>query len=147
MLRKSDFKNVHNVIEYMLKNIQYTYSGETRCMGRDVSPEEMRKHEVVDSAIYQLVIFILEDDNPEYMKMAIDYQGDLIAEPGAFRGVYNAIKESKHKEIRDKIYALIEPAARTIVNTWSEPDHFVYDYELDEVIEDAQTFLQDLTVN
>ena len=56
-------------------------------------------------------------------------------------------KHSKHKEIRDKIYALIEPAARTIVNTWSEPDHFVYDYELDEVIEDAQTFLQDLTVN
>ena len=144
-LQKGDNKNVQGLIQYMLQNVRFVYDKATCYMGREVSPEEMRKHEVVDSAAYQLLIYILEEDNPKYVKMAIDYQRSLIMEPGAFYGVYNAIKESKHKELRDTIYGMIAPAARTIADTWGEPDHFVYDYQVDEEVEEAKAFLKEIS--
>ena len=145
-LQDGGVKNKHMLIKYMLENIHFTNDNMVYLSG-ELSEEEMRKFRVRECVAFTLLLYVLEEDNSEYIKMAIANQGDLIAEPGAFSGVYNAIKDSKHKELRDEIYTMIEPAARTIVDTWGEPNHFVYTYMLDEVIEEAKEFLQKAAAN
>ena len=143
VIQDGGIKDAHKLVKYMLENIHFA-NDNVVYLGAEVSEEEMRKFRIRECAAFALLVSVLEGDNSEHVKMAIENQRDLIVEPGAFCGVYNAAKESKHKELRDKIFKMIEPAARTIVDTWGKPNHFVFTYQLDEVIEKAKELLKEV---
>ena len=142
MMKHNNSSKKAALIKCMLNTINLANDNNVQTI-RDCPEEEMRRHKVKDSSILALVQYVLHDDNPELINLAIETQRDLFDEPGAFYAIYNGIKDSKHKELRDRIYAMIEPAARTIVDVWSIPRYFRYTYSLDANIQAAKEFLED----
>ena len=142
MMRESNSSKRTALIKCMLNNLYLSNDNNVQ-IRRDCPEEELRKHKVEDSSILSLVQYVLHDDNPELINLAIETQRDLFDEPGAFYAIYNGIKDSKHKELQERIYTMIDPAARTVVDVWSIPGYFRYTYSLDENIQAAKEFLED----
>ena len=138
-------KHKKDLFKCMLGNLQFINDNSV-WVGADLSPEETLKRRIEASAELVLLRSAIKLDNHDLTNYAIDTQYNLLVEPGAFYSVYNAIKNSKHDDLRNKIYQIIKPAAQVIIDNWSKPRHFAYTYGLDAIVNAAKEFFSEEVV-
>ena len=108
----------------LIENVRFEDDGEWHGSS-GFSQEEQHNIKVKHSAALPLLVFVLESDNAEMIKLAIDDQANLFLEPAAFLSIYKASTHISDPKLQRTIHQLIQPAAETIVETWGTPKRFV----------------------
>ncbi len=112
------------LFDSLLKNLHFEDDGEwhgNTCY----SLEERHNMKVSNSAALFFLVWVLKSNDSKNIRIVIDTQQDLFAEPAAFQSIYNAAKDISDQELQYTIYHLLQPAVKIIIETWGEPHKFL----------------------
>ena len=139
---QSETKDSAVLLNSLLRNLHFEDDGEWHG-NTSYSAEERHNLKVSHSAALPLLTYVLRSDNTENIRLALETQSSLFAEPAAFHSIYHATKNISDPEIQNAVLHLIEPAAKVIVETWDEPKKFLSmsPFDIKKIIEEAKDLL------
>ena len=139
---QSETKDSAVLLNSLWRNLHFEDDGEWHG-NTSYSAEERHNLKVSHSAALPLLTYVLRSDNTENIRLALETQSSLFAEPAAFHSIYHATKNISDPEIQNAVLHLIEPAAKVIVETWDEPKKFLSmsPFDIKKIIEEAKDLL------